>query len=299
MPPSVFVPGRVYTMRVQQTPNTQNVGLTLKFFSPFSTFGFENLGGGVLGWRGCLTCTRSIDVGTGSGGYALVISNNGEETVLEGTYNTTALGKVTDATTGQPISGASVRLLIQTAVSDTLDSGFVYETWDGAGGQSNPQTTGADGSYLFIPPAGSYRVQVSAPGYQPYTSAAVDVADGEAVAQAIALSPAVTDAADVTVSIGSGGFDPGVLTVPPGTTIRWVNVDVTDHSVVGGSAARAASGFDSGLLSPGASYTHTVSEPGALSLSDGTNPFNEAALVVDPSAPNPGMSSIFLPAIQR
>jgi hypothetical protein len=76
-------------------------------------------------------------------------------------------------------------------------------------------------------------------------------------------------------------------------------VDVTDHSVVGVPNSRAASGFDSGLLSPGASYTHTVSQAGTLSLSDGTDPFNQAALVVDPNAPNPGMSSIFLPAIQR
>ncbi|MFZ1757012.1 MAG: DNRLRE domain-containing protein, partial [Caldilineaceae bacterium] len=279
MPPSVFVPGRTYTMRVQQTPNTHNVGLALKFFSPFSVFGFDDLGGGVLGWTGCLTCTRSIDIGTGTAGYALVINNGGEETVLEGTYNTTGLGSVTDAANGQPISGASVRLLVQTAVSDTLDSGFVYETWDGAGGQSNPQTTGADGSYLFAPPAGNYRVQVTAPGYQPYTSAAVNVADGEAVAQAIALSPAVTGAADVTVSIGPGGFDPGVLTVPPGTTVRFMNVDVTDHSVVAVPSSRAAAGFNSGTLSPGDSYTHTVSEAGTLGLSDGTNPFNQASLV--------------------
>lgn len=299
MPPTVFVPGRTYTMQVQQTPNAQNVRLGINFQSPFQSFDFYDLGGGILGWHGCLTCTRSIDVGTGTAGYALVINHNGEERVLDGTYNTTGLGQVTDAATGQPISGASVRLLVQTAVSDTLDSGFVYDVWDGAGGQSNPQTTGGDGGYLFIPPAGSYRVQVSAPGYQPYTSAAVDVADGEAVAQAIALSPAVTEAADVTVSIGPGGFDPGVLTVPPGTTVRFVNVDVTDHSVVGVPNSRAASGFDSGLLSPGASYTHTVSQAGTLSLSDGTNPFNQAALVVDPNAPNPGMSSIFLPAIQR
>jgi len=299
MPPSVFVPGRVYTMQVQQTPNAQNVRLGINFQSPLQSFDFFDMGGGILGYRGCLTCTRSINVGTGSGGYTLVIDNNGEETSLEGTYNTAQPGRITDATTGQPISGASVRLLAQTAVSDTLGSGFVYETWDGAGGQANPQTTGADGGYLFVPPAGNYRVQVSAPGYQPFTSAAVDVADGEAVAQAIALSPAVMDAADVTVSIGLGGFDPGVLTVPPGTTVRWVNVDVTDHSVVGSSAARANSGFDSGLLTPGASYTHTASQTGTLNLSDGTNPFNQASLVVDPNAPNPGMSSIFLPAIQR
>lgn len=66
MPPSVFVPGRVYTMRVQQTPNVQNLQMEINFQSPFKTFGFEDLGGGTLGWTGCLTCTRSIDMGTGA-----------------------------------------------------------------------------------------------------------------------------------------------------------------------------------------------------------------------------------------
>ncbi|MBP7963025.1 MAG: DNRLRE domain-containing protein [Caldilineaceae bacterium] len=299
MPPTVFVPGRTYTMRVQRTPGVENLDLALQFQSPFQVGSFEDLGGGGLGWVGCLTCTRSSNVGTGIGGYALLINHDGEETILGGTYNTTALGKVTDAATGQPINGATVRLLAQTAVSDTLDSGFVYASWDGAGGQTNPQATGGDGSYLFVPPAGSYRVQVTAPGYQPFTSPAVDVADGEAVAQAIALSPAVTDAADVTVSIGPGGFDPGVLVVPPGTTVRWVNVDVVDHSVAGSSGARAAGGFDSGILSPGASYTLTAGGAGTFSLADGVNPFNQATLVIDPNAPSPGMNSVFLPALQR
>lgn len=299
MPPTVFVPGRVYTMQVQQTPNSQNVRLGINFQSPLQSFDFYDLGGGLLGYRGCLTCTRSINVGTGSGGYALVIDHNGEETILEGTYNTTQPGQITNAATGQPISGAGVRLLSQTAVSDTLGSGFVYETWDGGGGQANPKTTGADGGYLFVPPAGSYRVQVSAPGYQPYTSPAIDIADGEAVALAIALSPAVAEAPDVTVSIGPGGFDPAVLAVPPGTTIRWVNVDVTDHSMIATPASRAATGFDSGVLSPGGSYTHTVAEAGTLAISDGQNPFNQASLVIDPNAPNPGVKSIFLPSITR
>jgi len=292
MPPTVFVPGRTYTMQVQQTPNTQNLGLALQFFSPFQTLVFEDLGGGTLGWTNCLTCTRSSNVSTGVGGYALAINNDGEETVLEGTYNTTALGKVNDATTGRPISGAAVRLLAQTEVSDTVNSGSVYVSWDGAGGQANPQTTGADGGYLFVPGEGIYRVEVSAPGYQPYTSDDVAVAAGGAVALDIALTPSVTQAADVTISIGPGGFDPGVLVVPPGTTIRWVNMDVTPHSVV-------ATGFDSGLLNPGTGYMITASQVQSITFRDGTDPFNMGTLVVDPNAPSVGGGKIFLPFIVR
>lgn len=309
MPPTVFVPGRTYTMQVQQTPASQNarksdagsqtVRMSLNFRFPPLTFTFEDLGGGILGWTGCLTCTRSSESSAATGRYSLVIDVDGEETVRDGVYNLSQLGQVNDAATGQAVSGASVRLLVQTAVSDTLDSGFVYDTWSGGASQPNPQTTGADGSYFFAPPAGIYRVQVTAPGYQPYTSPAITIESGEAVALALTIGKTSTDAPDVTVSIGPGGFDPGVLTVPPGTTVRWVNVDVNDHSVVGTPNSRAATGFDSGVLSPGGSYTHTVAEAGNLSISDGSDPFNQAALVIDPNAPNPGMQSVFLPAIQR
>jgi hypothetical protein len=74
---------------------------------------------------------------------------------------------------------------------------------------------------------------------------------------------------------------------------------VFDHSVVGNPSARAASGFDSGLLSAGGSYSLTVTEAGTLTISDGSNPFNQATLVVDPNAPQLGTQSIYMPAVQR
>ena len=299
MPPAIFVPGRTYAITIKQTPGQEGARLSLDFLSPFHSTLFEDIGGGVLQWTGCLTCTRSTNVGTGTAGYALVIDNNGEETTLEGEYSTTQLGRVSDAQTGQPISGASVRLLAQTPVSDTVGSAAVYDTWSSDGGQPNPQTTGGDGGYLFVPPAGSYRVQVSAPGYQPYTGDNINVAAGDAVAQAIALVPVVSATPDVVVEISDGGFEPGILTVPPGTTIRWVNVDTSEHSVSASASSRAVNGFDSGLLGPGESFVLTVSEAGSYTLADARDPFNQGSLIVDPSAPPVGTQYIYLPAVMR
>ena len=290
--------GQVFSITVQQTSGKANTKLRLDLQAPFDSRFFEDLGKGTLSWWSCLTCIRSRNgAAVVSVPYALVTLDNGAETEQSGSFALTDLGRITDAATGQPISGATVRLLLQTPVSDTIGSAAAYVPWTSGSGQSNPQTTGADGGYLFVPPAGTYRVQVSAAGYQSYTSDDIQVTQGDPVALDVALTPSVAGGADVVVELGPGGFEPSFLTVAPGSTVRWVNVDVVAHSVVGSSSTRAAGSFDSGLLSPGESYTLTLSQAGSYTLSDAGDPFSQGQLVVDPEAS--GTMRIFLPVVVR
>ncbi|WP_141611224.1 DNRLRE domain-containing protein [Litorilinea aerophila] len=283
--------GLPYTLTARVTPGRENVRMALLLPAVQQLFYFEDLGNGTLRWSGCLTCvdfTAGAAIANNLIQYSLVVEEEGQENAYSGNVIEASSGIVRDALTGQPMPGATVQLLVQVPLSEA--TGSVYDVWSGA--QPNPQQTDAQGGYLFAPPAGTYRLYVTAPGYQPYRSGDLAVANGEVIAQAIALTPAVQEAPDVWVAVGDGGFNPAVLTVPPGTVVRWVNVGSSDHSVVG-------SGLDSGWLSPGESYTITAGQAGTYPLQDGADPFTQATLVVDAEAPDPSTQFIFLPVIAR
>ncbi|MEV4467309.1 S8 family serine peptidase [Micromonospora echinofusca] len=96
----------------------------------------------------------------------------------------TLAGKVTDATTGAPIAGATVSL---------------------TGAADRELTTGADGTYSSLLPVGDYQVAVSAFGYQAKTVPAV-VARNATTTLDVALTavPSVTVSGTVTDGSGHG-----------------------------------------------------------------------------------------------
>ena len=61
-------------------------------------------------------------------------------------------------------------------------------------------------------------------------------------------------------------YNPSPLSVPVGTTVTWVNNDNTGHTVTEGnpSGNTPPNGFDSGILGPGKTFTHTFDKPGAV-----------------------------------
>jgi plastocyanin len=59
------------------------------------------------------------------------------------------------------------------------------------------------------------------------------------------------------VEIQGFTFDPPELTVPAGTTVTWTNSDFTQHTVTADDRS-----YDSGLLSMGATFSHTYTAPG-------------------------------------
>jgi plastocyanin len=65
----------------------------------------------------------------------------------------------------------------------------------------------------------------------------------------------------VRVAAYDNYFGPRTLTVLPGTTVRWANYGMHDHTVTSHAGL-----FDSGDLSPGASYAATFTQPGTYSF---------------------------------
>ncbi len=68
----------------------------------------------------------------------------------------------------------------------------------------------------------------------------------------------------VTINIGSPavGFTPPTFSIKRGMTIRWVNMDIRQHQMVGGE------GWMSPILNPGQSFERMFSELGSYTYSD-------------------------------
>src|SRR5215467_6136495 len=61
-------------------------------------------------------------------------------------------------------------------------------------------------------------------------------------------------------------YNPSPFSVPVGTTVTWINNDNTGHTVTQGnpSGTTPPNGFDSGILAPGKTFTHTFGTAGTI-----------------------------------
>ena len=73
----------------------------------------------------------------------------------------------------------------------------------------------------------------------------------------------------------------GDLTVRPGQTLFFNNVDAVPHTVTAGTPAAPAGDFDSGLLTPGSNFAVEFDEPGVYSLFCSLHPDMVATVTVD------------------
>ena len=78
-----------------------------------------------------------------------------------------------------------------------------------------------------------------------------------------------------TVLIKGFAFDPATLTVTTGTTVTWMNMDSTSHTVVATGKA-----FSSGNLNNGQSYAHTFNETGTFEYNCGIHPTMSGKVIV-------------------
>jgi plastocyanin len=89
---------------------------------------------------------------------------------------------------------------------------------------------------------------------------------------------AVAEAAaarNVSVKIANFMFNPGVTTVPVGTSVTWTNNDDDAHSVVADNKA-----FRSNPLDTGDSYSFTFNAPGTYAYHCGLHPQMVGKIVV-------------------
>ncbi len=174
--------------------------------------------------------------------------------------------------------------------------------------QVNPQTTGADGRFSFFTPPGTYQLQVSKPGFQPYRSWDI-VVSSEPVTRDVPMTPIVAQTPNYTVTIGPEGFEPTVLVVRPGAVIAWLNTDTTprtstsliptageasaaDALVPQTVSASSADAWDSGLLDMGDYYVRQLVAEGVYTYYDAENPANQATVIVQ-------MAKVYIPIAMR
>ena len=106
------------------------------------------------------------------------------------------------------------------------------------------------------------------------------------------MAPAVPANASFVdhVQIVDYAFSPGVIIVPPGTTVTWTNAGDIAHTVTSTPGEADAVKFDSDLLQPGKSYSFTFTKPGTYDYFCEPHPFMRGIVIVDPNAPAPAAS---------
>jgi plastocyanin len=226
----------------------------------------------------------------------LSIRSGAVESIYRGALTAATRGVVYDASTGAAVADAQVTALESNA--PTSGDGL-FDVWPAEDyGQTNPQTSGVNGAFSFWAPPGLYRLSAVREGYQPYQSWDLSVAD-DLLRDDLPLTPLVPEAADRIIQVGRDGFDPSWLRVRPETVVRWVNVDVADHTATSINPALTYPGtlrqgaWDSGLLSSADAYTLTFALEGVYTYADRANPRNTATIVVASE------NTIYLPLLMR
>jgi plastocyanin len=86
---------------------------------------------------------------------------------------------------------------------------------------------------------------------------------GLAVASIQAKAEDEKAADEVRVSIKGMKYNPAKITIKPGQSVRWTNLDDHDHTVV----ADDGKSFDSGSIGNGGSFTHKFEKAGKFAYS--------------------------------
>lgn len=116
---------------------------------------------------------------------------------------------------------------------------------------------------------------------KPVPSAVQPVSDGNIPAVTgdenppIGASPAKSG--ETAVSIKGFAFNPRVVTIEKGTSVRWTNDEVVGHDVVGDDASL---GLRSPIMPQGDSYIFTFSEAGTFTYYCGVHPSMKGTVIV-------------------
>jgi len=91
----------------------------------------------------------------------------------------------------------------------------------------------------------------------------------------LAVMTATASAAPVQIDIRKFAFSPQEITIPPGTTVRWINDDETPHTIAAENA-----GFTSPGLDTGDGYEHTFDKEGDVTYFCSVHPFMKGVVHV-------------------
>ncbi|MFK7805526.1 MAG: hypothetical protein AB8G95_28110 [Anaerolineae bacterium] len=261
----------------------------------------------VLGWTGCLTCTRAAEstdvtftvVATPTG------SAQGYEYSSSWRYVPVRRGLVVDGIVGKALADVEVMVLRK------VEKGSGRHTWVEVG---DCVTTLQDGSWSALVPAGEYMVVAKKDGYQPYRSDAIllfDEADAlfdqksgrYQLTLDIKMRPNVSSSAEKqTVDISKGNLGDPVMNIEIGMAVRFVNNGGADTSLTTQIDGRNSDGrgplatsFDSGQLASGESFEVVFDEPGVYVYNVAGDEAQQGVIVVQGSS----TKRIFLPMIGR
>src|SRR5829696_4563345 len=95
------------------------------------------------------------------------------------------------------------------------------------------------------------------------------------MAALLVFAPAASAQDDMTVSIQDFSFDPGQITVAPGTTVTWTNEGPSPHTTTADDGS-----WDSGTLQQGEDFSFTFDEPGTYTYHCSIHPDMTASVKV-------------------
>ena len=77
-------------------------------------------------------------------------------------------------------------------------------------------------------------------------------------------------------------YDPSPITVKSGSVVKWTNEDSSLHTVTSGLPEQGSVGtlFDSSIISPGQTFTHTFAKTGTFDYSCTLHPFMHGQILV-------------------
>lgn len=168
--------------------------------------------------------------------------------------------------------------------------------------------TGAEGSLPDTSSAGLVRIDVKTQdAFGGSTTPVNNTTNPPPVSNGTTSPPPVNTTMPMQISINipkgstdSNGvtYDQKDVSVMPGTTVTWTNTDDKPHSITSGSAQTGPDGkFDSGLIQPGQTYSHTFTDAGSFSYFDQPSPWLSGSVTVGPAIPEFPLSALMVMAV--
>ncbi|MCP4539360.1 MAG: DUF11 domain-containing protein [Chloroflexi bacterium] len=222
------------------------------------------------------------------------------ESIFGGTVEAAPGGVVYDVNDANPVEGAMVAAFTVVSDSGEIPFAYYNGWFGEDYGQTNPQTTTVDGTLSFWAPPGTYRLDVSHPDYQPYRSQDIAVVGNLLYDDITLTPVITQEADYVVSVDGDGfdpavlWVPPGAVVQWVNVDVQ----DHTATSVASdGSGTIGTGGWDSGVLAAGELYLFQLDMAETYVYQDGENPSNTGLIIVDPDLI--GAGNIYLPLVLK